>query len=139
MNDKQRDRFLRKVRSDLWRLKGKRLGVPGLAFKGGSDDIRESPAISMVDWLMNGSAQVQAHDPAAAERACELLPARNMLFVDSACDAAEGADALLVLTAWNEFKQLDYARIRCALRYPNMVDGKICSAWERGAHPISTT
>jgi UDPglucose 6-dehydrogenase len=124
INDEQQDRFLRKVRSALWTLKGKRLGVLGLAFKGGTDDIRESPAISIVEWLLNEGAQVQAYDPAAMERAREVLPARSMVFVDSAYEAAEGADALLVLTEWNEFKHLDYSLIRRLLRYPIIVDGR---------------
>jgi UDPglucose 6-dehydrogenase len=124
INDEQRDRFLRKVRSALWTIKGKRIGVLGLAFKGGTDDIRESPAISIVEWLINEGAQVQAYDPAAMERAREVLPTRSMLFVNSAYEAAEGADALLVLTEWDEFKHLDYARIRLSLRYPIIVDGR---------------
>jgi len=124
INDEQQDRFLRKVRNALWTIKGKRLGVLGLAFKGGTDDIRESPAISIVEWLINEGAQVQAYDPAAMERARQVLPTQNMLFVDSAYDAAEGADALLILTEWNEFKHLDYARVRRSLRYPIIVDGR---------------
>ena len=124
INDEQRDRFLRKVRSALWTIKGKRIGVLGMAFKGGTDDIRESPAISIIEWLINEGAQVQAYDPAAMERAREVLPTRGMLFVNSAYEAAEGADALLVLTEWDEFKHLDYARVRKSLRYPIIVDGR---------------
>jgi UDPglucose 6-dehydrogenase len=124
INEEQQDRFLRKVRRALWTIKGKRLGVLGLAFKGGTDDIRESPAISIVKWLIEEGAHVQAYDPAAMERAQEVLPSRNMLFVNSPYEAAEGADALLVLTEWDEFKNLDYARIRCSLRYPIIVDGR---------------
>jgi UDPglucose 6-dehydrogenase len=124
INDEQQDRFLRKVRSALWTIKGKRLGVLGLAFKGGTDDIRESPAISIVEWLMNEGAEVQAYDPAAMERARGLLPARGMRYVNSAYEAAEDADALLVLTEWDEFKHLDYTRICKSLRYPIIVDGR---------------
>jgi UDPglucose 6-dehydrogenase len=124
INDEQQDRFLRKVRSALWTIKGKRLGVLGLAFKGGTDDIRESPAISIVQWLLNEGAHVKAYDPAATARAQEALLSRNMLFVSSPYEAAEGVDALLLLTEWNEFKDLDYARIRRSLRYPIIVDGR---------------
>ena len=124
INDEQQDRFLRKVRSALWTIKGKRIGVLGLAFKGGTDDIRESPAVSIVEWLLNEGAQVQVYDPAAMERAREVLPSRSLLFVDSAYEAAEGADALLILTEWDEFKHLDYAWIRRSLRYPIIVDGR---------------
>jgi len=124
INEEQQDRFLRKVRSALWTIKGKRLGVLGLAFKGGTDDIRESPAISIVDWLINEGAFVQAYDPAAMERAQSALPSRNMFFANSPYEAAEGADALLILTEWDDFKNLDYARIRNQLRYPIIVDGR---------------
>lgn len=124
INEDQQDRFLRKVRSALWTIRGKRLGVLGLAFKGGTDDIRESPAISIVEWLLKEGAEVQAYDPAAMERAQEVLPSRNMVYVNSAYEAAEGADALLVLTEWDEFRDLDYARIRRTLRYPIVVDGR---------------
>lgn len=124
INEDQQDRFLRKVRSALWTIKGKRLGVLGLAFKGGTDDIRESPAISIIQWLIKEGAFVQAYDPAATERAQEVLPSRNLLFVNSPYEAAEGADALLILTEWNEFKNLDYARIRRSLHYPIIVDGR---------------
>jgi UDPglucose 6-dehydrogenase len=124
INDEQQERFLRKVRGALWTIRGKRLGVLGLAFKGGTDDIRESPAISIVEWLTKEGAQVQAYDPAAMERARGILPSRNTLFVNSPYEAAEGADALLVLTEWDEFKDLDYSRIRESLRYPIIVDGR---------------
>jgi UDPglucose 6-dehydrogenase len=124
INDEQRERFLRKIRSVLWTIKGKRLGVLGLAFKGGTDDIRESPAISIVEWLLNEGAEVQAYDPAAMERAREVLPDHGVRFVNSGYEAAEGADALLVLTEWDEFKQMDYARVRHSLRYPIIVDGR---------------
>ena len=124
INEKQQELFVRKVRSALWTIKGKRLGVLGLAFKGGTDDIRESPAISIVEWLVNEGAEVQAYDPAAMARAKEVLPARGVTFVNSAYEAADGADALLVLTEWDEFKELDYARIRRSLCYPIIVDGR---------------
>ena len=124
INDDQRQRFLRKIRSALWTIKGKRLGVLGLAFKGGTDDIRESPAISIVEWLISEGAEVQAYDPAAMERAREVLPNHGVRFVNSGYEAAEGADALLVLTEWDEFKQMDFARVHQSLRYPIIVDGR---------------
>lgn len=124
INDEQRQRFLRKVRSALWTLKGKRLGVLGLSFKGGTDDIRESPAISIVQSLVEEGAEVQAYDPAAMEHARKVLPADHVRYVDSAYAAAQDADALLVLTEWGEFKCLDYGRIRDSLRYPIVIDGR---------------
>ncbi len=124
INEDQRQRFLRKVRSALWTLKGKRLGVLGLAFKGGTDDVRESPAISIIQQLLQEGAEVQVFDPAAMERSRELLPETGVVYVDSAEAAAQGADALLVLTEWQEFQQLDFARVKQSLRYPIVIDGR---------------
>jgi UDPglucose 6-dehydrogenase len=123
INEEQQRRFLRKVRSAVWTLRGKRLGVLGLAFKGGTDDIRESPAVGIVQALLAEGSQIQAYDPAAMENAKRVLP-RDIRFVASAYDAAEGADALLVLTEWQEFKELDLLHLRSLLRYPIVVDGR---------------
>jgi UDPglucose 6-dehydrogenase len=124
INNDQRQRFLRKVRSALWTLKGKRLGVLGLAFKGGTDDIRESPAIAIVESLIAEGCEMQAYDPAASERAREVLGDKGIRYVGSAYETAQGADALLVLTEWEEFKSLDFARIHKSLRYPIVIDGR---------------
>ncbi len=124
INNEQRQRFLRKVRSALWTLKGKRLGVLGLSFKGGTDDVRESPAISIVQSLLLEGCELQAYDPAATERARVVLPVDGPRLVSSAYEAADGADALLILTEWQEFKALDFAHIRRLLRYPIVIDGR---------------
>lgn len=124
INEEQRTRFLRKVRRALWTLKGKRLAVLGLAFKGGTDDIRESPAISVVKSLVKEGSDVIAYDPAAMGRAAEILPAAGVTFAKSAYDAANRADALLILTDWEEFAALDLDRIHGSLRYPIVIDGR---------------
>lgn len=124
INEDQRQHFLRKVRTALWTLKGKQLGVLGLAFKDGTDDIRESPAISIIQSLIAEGCRVKAYDPAATKRAAEVLPATSVTFVDSPYEAAENADAMLVLTEWQEFKSIDLGRIRKALRYPIVIDGR---------------
>lgn len=124
INNDQRQRFLRKVRSALWTLRGKRLAVLGLAFKGGTDDVRESPAIAIVESLLAEGCEIRAYDPAAADRAREVLPASGITCVSSAFEAAQGADALLVLTEWDEFKHLDLARLKQLLRYPIVIDGR---------------
>jgi UDPglucose 6-dehydrogenase len=123
INEEQRHLFLRKVRSALWTLKGKRLGVLGLAFKGGTDDIRESPAILLVQTLLQEGCSVAAYDPAATERAREVLGSK-VQFVSSPYDAAAGADALLILTEWDEFAALDLERLYSKLKYPIVVDGR---------------
>jgi UDPglucose 6-dehydrogenase len=123
INEEQRQRFLRKVRSALWTLRGKNLGVLGLAFKGGTDDIRESPAIFLVQALLHEGSRITAYDPAAMDRAQELIPS-GITFVNSAYEAAHDADALLILTEWEEFANLDLNRLRGELRYPIVIDGR---------------
>ena len=123
INEDQRQRFLRKVRSALWTLRGKNLGVLGLAFKGGTDDIRESPALFLVQALLQEGSKITAYDPAAMERAQEVVSS-NITFANSAYQAAHGADALLILTEWEEFANLDLNRLRQELKYPIVIDGR---------------
>jgi UDPglucose 6-dehydrogenase len=123
INEEQRQRFLRKIRSALWTLRGKNLGVLGLAFKGGTDDIRESPAIFLVQALLQEGSKVTAYDPAAMERTQEVMNS-GLKFVTSPYEAAHDADALLILTEWEEFSNLDLKRLRQELRYPIVIDGR---------------
>jgi UDPglucose 6-dehydrogenase len=128
INEDQRQRFLRKVRSALWTLRGKNLGVLGLAFKGGTDDVRESPALFVVQALLREGCKITAYDPAAMDRAQELIHAEamraGMKFANSAYEAAQGADGLLILTEWEEFANLDLGRLRRELKYPIVIDGR---------------
>ena len=125
INDQQKKRFLSKVRSALWTLRGKRIGVLGLAFKGETDDIRESPAIELVEMLLAEGCSIAAYDPAAIKRTQEVLPAGpNLRYVADAYAAAEDADALLILTDWAEFATLDLDRLNQTLRYPIIIDGR---------------
>lgn len=123
INEDQRQRFLRKVRSALWTLRGKNLGVLGLAFKGGTDDIRESPALFLVQALLQEGSKIAAYDPAAMERTQEVMSS-GITFAGSPYDAARGADALLILTEWEEFASLDLNRLRQELKYPIVIDGR---------------
>src|ERR1700683_273816 len=123
INEDQRERFLRKVRSALWTLRGKHLGVLGLAFKGGTDDIRESPALFLVQALLQEGCKVTAYDPAAMERTQEAISS-NLKYANSAYEAANGADALLILTEWEEFANLDLHRLNQELKYPIVIDGR---------------
>lgn len=125
INAQQKRRFLNKVRTALWTLRGKRLAVLGLAFKGETDDIRESPAIDLVEMLLGEGCTVAVYDPAARKRAEERLPAvARLVYAEDAYSAASDADALLVLTDWREFAELDLKRLRAAMRYPIVVDGR---------------
>jgi len=123
INEDQRHRFLKKVRSVLWTLRGKRLGVLGLAFKGGTDDIRESPALLLVQELLREGCKVCAYDPAAMERAREAV-GNGMEYASNPYDAAKGCDAVLILTEWEEFAALDLERLREAVKYPIILDGR---------------
>jgi UDPglucose 6-dehydrogenase len=138
INEEQRHVFLRKVRSALWTLKGKRLAVLGLAFKGGTDDIRESPAIAVIRMLLKERCEIVAYDPAATERARrEFAQPRQakdgragdpadaaITFAESAYQAAEKSDALLILTDWEEFAALDFKRLRQVMNHPILIDGR---------------
>jgi UDPglucose 6-dehydrogenase len=123
INEDQRQRFLRKIRSALWTLRGKNLGVLGLAFKGGTDDIRESPALFLVQALLQEGSKITAYDPAAMDRTQEAMSS-GITFANSAYEAAHDADALLILTEWEEFASLDLDRLRKELKYPIVIDGR---------------
>ena len=125
INEEQRLRFFQKIRSALWTFRGKRIGVLGLAFKGGTDDIRESPALDIVKNLLSEGCNVCAYDPAAAERCKEIIPAsKKMQYVDDPYLAAQDADALLILNDWQEFAELDLDKLHYTLRYPIVIDGR---------------
>jgi len=125
INENQCKAFVSKIHNALWTLKGKRLAVLGLAFKGGTDDVRESPAVAVVRSLLHEGCAIQAFDPAAMERARgEFAPDADIKFARSPYDAARDADALLVLTDWEDFLTLDFASLRSALRQPVLFDGR---------------
>ena len=125
ININQKKRFLSKVRSALWTLRGKRLAVLGLAFKGDTDDIRESPAIDLVEMFLAEGCTVVAYDPAAMKRAeSELPPSSQMIYTTGVIEAAQDADALLILTDWQEFAHMDLVQLHAAMRYPIVIDGR---------------
>jgi len=125
VNDGQKERFMEKVRKALWTLRGKRLAVLGLAFKGGTDDVRDSPALGIVRRLAEEGARVVAYDPAATERAAaQLSDLPTVTFAKSAYEACDGSDALLILTEWQEFRKLNLKLVREMLRLPLIIDGR---------------
>ena len=123
VNEEQRRRFLNKVKHALWTLKGKKLGVLGLAFKNGTDDIRESPAIAIVKALLKEGCSIAAYDPAAMPHAAEEF-GESIRFAADPYAALEGADACLVLTEWEDFAALDLIRVKKLLHYPIVLDGR---------------
>lgn len=124
INEEQCRRFVRKVRSALWNLRGKRVAILGLAFKGGTDDVRESPAIAVIRELLKERCQVVAYDPAATERAKEVLSVGAIDYAHDPYEAAKDAHALLILTDWEEFRSLDLDRLRTELGESIVVDGR---------------
>jgi UDPglucose 6-dehydrogenase len=125
INETQKEIFFNKVLAALWTLRGKRLAALGLAFKGDTDDIRESPAIDIIRKLLETGASVAAYDPAAIDRAKETLPPSSKLrYASGIYDAAQDADALLILTDWKDFATIDLPRLNEALRFPIVIDGR---------------
>src|SRR5712664_3223595 len=122
INAEQMERFIKKIQETLWVLKDKTIGVLGLAFKQNTDDVRMSPAIELCQRLQKEGANLRVHDPKAMDKAKDVL--QNVTFVDDMNAVAEGCDALVIATEWNEFKKLDLGRARKALSHPIMFDGR---------------
>ncbi len=125
INTQQKRRFFNKIRSALWTFRDKKIAVLGLAFKGGTDDVRESPAFDIIQMLLAEGCSIAAYDPAAGERAEVQLPSGPKLrYVDDPYTAAEDADALVILSDWEEFGRLDRDKLHRTLRYPIVIDGR---------------
>jgi len=124
VNEHQKRHFVAKVRRAVWTLRGKKLGVLGLAFKGGTDDCRESPAIDIVRRLRAEGAEIVAYDPVAMQRARAILGDDSIGFAQDAYEVCNGAHALLILTEWPEFAMMDWRRVRELLKLPIVLDGR---------------
>ena len=122
INQSARDRFVEKVTTLLGDLHGKCVGVLGLSFKPNTDDMREAPSVDIIRALLRDGARIKAYDPVAMERAAELIP--EITFCRTAYDVAKEADALLIVTEWNEFKQLDWEKIKRFMNQPVVLDGR---------------
>lgn len=122
INRNQRRRVVVKLRKALDNLNDKVIGVLGLSFKPNTDDIREAPAIEVIHLLQNEGAIIQAYDPQAMENVNEEL--HRVKLCKNAYEVANGADALLLATEWNEFKQLDFAEIKSIMRTPIIMDSR---------------
>jgi len=122
INEQQKRGFAAKIQRALWVVKGKTIGVLGLAFKPNTDDMRYAPAIDVIEYLQGEGASIQAFDPQAMEEARHLLP--KVKLCRDPYEAARGADCLAILTEWNEFTELDFKRIKKLLRQPLIVDGR---------------
>jgi UDPglucose 6-dehydrogenase len=116
------DHFLEKVRRALWVLKGKQIGLLGLAFKPNTDDIRFAPALEILRRLLAEGASLRAYDPQAMKKTEGQFPTVN--YCRDAYEVAAGADAVLLLTEWPEFRDLDWARVRDSMQRPLVLDGR---------------
>ncbi len=121
-NDAQKRYFVKKVTDNLWNLNNKTLAVLGLAFKANTDDMRYSPTIDIIEMLQAEGAKIQAYDPEAMERAKSCL--KNITYAKNSYDAMKGADALLILTEWEEFGQLDLKKVKQLLNNAVIFDGR---------------
>ena len=122
VNRKRVDRLVRRVRRAVWVLKGKCVGVLGLAFKPGTDDIRFAPALELVQRLLDEQVEVQVHDPQGMEKTKPLFP--EVRFCETPQQVAEEADALIVATEWKQFKMLDWELMRDLMARPLIFDGR---------------
>jgi UDPglucose 6-dehydrogenase len=120
VNDQQRKSIIDRVRRLVPQLEGKTIAILGLAFKPETDDIREAPALKIIEDLLNGGAKVRAYDPAAIETARRILP--EIAYCEDEYEAARGSDVLVVVTEWNQFRRLDMPRLKEVMREPNIVD-----------------
>jgi len=122
INRDQRRRIVQTLRETLGSLHGKTVTILGLAFKPNTDDMREAPAVEVIHLLQNEGTFIKAFDPVAMGKAKEILP--DVTFCEDAYEAAEGSDALVIVTEWNEFKHLDMARIKVSMAEPVLMDGR---------------
>jgi UDPglucose 6-dehydrogenase len=122
INQRRIDLFVNKIKEELWVVRGKRIGVWGLAFKPRTDDVRSSPALAVIRRLLAEGALVRAYDPQAMEKAKAQIP--EIEFCADAYAAAQGAEAVLALTEWEEFLRLDLMKVRQIMARPLILDGR---------------
>jgi len=122
VNKEQRQRFVLRVKKKLIDLKGKKIAVWGIAFKPKTDDIRMAPSVAIIESLISLGAKIVAFDPVAQENLERIMP--EVKFAGKAADACKGADALVIITEWDEFKQIDLEKIKKTMKAPNIFDGR---------------
>jgi UDPglucose 6-dehydrogenase len=122
INHQSRRDIVRKARKILGDMRNKKIGILGLAFKANTDDMRDSPAIDIISLLQNDGAKISAFDPKAMDTAAAVL--KNVDYKKDAYEVSEGADLLIILTEWNEFKELNFLNIKEKMKSPNIIDGR---------------
>jgi UDPglucose 6-dehydrogenase len=119
VNDERKHAMAEKIKAAFGGVAGKTIAVLGLTFKPNTDDMRDSPSLTILPALQSAGATIRAYDPEGTKEAAKLL---NLTFCGDTYEALEGADGVVILTEWNEFRALDFARIKAALKTPLMVD-----------------
>jgi UDPglucose 6-dehydrogenase len=122
INDSQQESFVKKVNDALWNLTGKTVGVLGLSYKPNTDDMREAPSIHIIEKLQEQHVRIKAYDPQAMKNASAILI--DVQYSKTPYEVAEGSDALIILTEWDEFKNLDMAKVKRLLKQPVIIDGR---------------
>ncbi len=122
VNKQRIEHFVEKVRQELWVIRGRKIAVWGLAFKPNTDDVRFAPALELLRLLVREGAEVRAYDPQATEKARAVLP--DIRYCASPYEAAEDAEAVLIVTEWEEFQRIDWQRLRSVVDRPLIVDGR---------------
>jgi UDPglucose 6-dehydrogenase len=122
INQSRVQHFVEKIRKELWVVRGKKIAVWGLAFKPNTDDVRFAPSLSLVTALLHEGATIRAYDPKAMEKARAVVP--NVTYCGDAYEAAAGADAILIVTEWDEFCEMDWQRLRSTVEQALVIDGR---------------
>ncbi len=122
INQEMRHLFVKKMEDLLWNLKEKKIAIFGLSFKPNTDDMRSAPSIDIINLLRKEGAYISAYDPRAMEKAKEIMP--DIEYAKDPYEAATDADAIGIVTEWDEFGKLDYKRIRNLMRTPIILDGR---------------
>ncbi|MFH1888529.1 MAG: UDP-glucose/GDP-mannose dehydrogenase family protein [Candidatus Omnitrophota bacterium] len=122
INMQQSDFFINKIKDALWIIKDKSIGILGLSFKPNTDDIRNAPSIEIIRALQSEGAKVKVYDPSATAKTLQAIG--KVRFCKDPYEACKGSDCLLIVTEWNEFKELDFSRVRRLLKRPLIIDGR---------------
>jgi len=120
VNAQQRERMIGKIREALGGLQGASLGILGLSFKPNTNDLREAPALAIIQELTKQGATVRAYDPVALEEAAQMLP--GLISCRDVYETATGVDGLILMTEWNEFRNLDFSKLKTLVRKPILID-----------------
>lgn len=122
INDNQVQDFIKNIKSSVWNIKSKRVGMLGLSFKPNTDDLRFAPSLKIIKKLQEEGAKIKVFDPQGMDKARNIL--KDVSFAKDPYDAARGCDCLLIVTEWNEFKELDFIKLKKIMRYPLIIDGR---------------